>query len=435
MQKIRYIFSAGVARGRARAPSYHLSALEIPQDQSNVLRHFHLRCCPIAADVITLGYHGDQFHIVFGPINGRSLNMKNKKPYRKNPGFRIVELEKEKSKCGHCHYENKIDWLSDMPYPHQTVKSDHGDQHWIPVSFPMDCENCKQRYDHNVPIIERNGTYSLYGDEAGRIVHFQGQDIHFFCLSIVGVHERKREQLQNQLRNFKLEARPDADPSGWPHHFTELWGDSGPERKYSFDGVAQKIDYGKRFAKMIEKAQPELVCFNFSNAIVLKGSSKDKAAAIKFQKEDLFKQAILMTLDVMVMHKSNVRWYFDNVKDATDRERTEGWAEECFRGLQYTRLFTQLAAGALVPEPKFLRPGSHFLLEIADFISFWFARDFLKISQKKISEVPSAWMGKIKCYRIQENGQCDAASERGTLFLSRYFAPGNSKGRSMQMAK
>ncbi|MBK5412069.1 hypothetical protein JFU58_26530 [Pseudomonas sp. TH34] len=345
----------------------------------------------------------------------------NKKQYRKNPGLNLIELEATTSSCSACGTENAIDWLGDMKYPHEAVVPNHGDGRWIPVSVPVKCSNCMLDYHHNIPIIDRDGTWGLYGDEAGRIVEFNGKRIHFFCLTLIGLHRSKHELIKSKLNKFKLDARPDLAPETWTHHFTEIWSDSGPERRFAFPGVAEKINYGQRFAKMIKDLSPELVCFNFSSAIVLGDARKDNASAIKTQKEDLFKQALLATLDTMRINKKGVIWHFDNIKDSTSGERTEGWALECFLGLQYTRLFTYLAAGIYIPEPKFMIPGSHYLLEVADFISFCIARDFLKISQGKAGEIPSARLGKIYCYRIMEDGQPDYAFEMGSFFLKRYF--------------
>lgn len=345
----------------------------------------------------------------------------HKKQYRKNPGLILRELEGTTSHCSNCGVENAIDWLKEMKFPHEPVKPNQGDGRWIPVSIPIECSGCKLNYVYQIPVIERESTWGLYGDEAGRIVEFNGERLHFFCLTLVGLHKRKHKLLQLKLNKLKLDANPDVAPEAWTHHFTEIWSDSGPGRRFAFPGVAEKISYGQSFAKMIFDLAPELVCYNFSSAIVLSDNRRDNASAIKSQKEDLFKQALLITLDSMRANKKKVAWYFDNIKDSTSGERTEGWALECFLGLQYTPLFTYLAAGAYIPEPVFMKPGSHYLLEVADFISFCMARDFLKISEGKLGEIPSARLGKINCYRIMGNGQPDSACEMGSFFLKKYF--------------
>lgn len=346
---------------------------------------------------------------------------KHKQRYKKHPGLVLKELEHIASTCTECGASNKIDWLAEMKFPHEAIKPNDGRGRWVPVSVPMICGVCASNYSHNIPIIERECRWHIYGDEAGRTIEYRGEKIHFFCLTLVGLHNKKQDLLQSKLHQFKLEARPDLDPAAWTHHFTEIWSDSGDHRKFSFNGVNEKVKYGERFANMISDLKPELVCYNFSNAILLTDNRKENAAKIKLQKEDLFKQALLITMDSMRLNKKAVVWHFDNIKDTTLGQATEGWAMECFLGLQYTPLFTYLAAGAHIAEPEFLKPGSHYLLEIADFISFCVARDFMKIADGKLSEIPSARLGKIFCHRIMGDGQPDYSHEMASFFLKRYF--------------
>lgn len=346
---------------------------------------------------------------------------KHKQRYKKHPGLVLNELEGITSTCSECGASNKIDWLAEMKFPHEAIERDDSKVKWVPVSIPMHCAACASGYSHKIPVVERESRWHLYGDEAGRTIEYDGNKIHFFCLTLVGLHNKKHDSLQAKLRQFKLEARPELDPATWTHHFTEIWSDSGERRKFAFTGVDDKVKYGERFAKMISDLRPELACYNFSNAILLSDNRRENAANIKHQKEDLFKQALLITMDSMRSNRKTVVWKFDNVKDSTLGQVTEGWALECFLGLQYTPLFTYLAAGAYIAEPEFVKPGSHYLLEIADFISFCVARDFMKIAEGKLGEIPSARLGKIFCHRIMEGGQPDHAQEMASFFLKRYF--------------
>lgn len=346
---------------------------------------------------------------------------KHKLRHKKNPGLVLKELIGSTSTCTDCNTEKEIDWLAETKFPHEAIEPHGGGGHWVPISFSVFCSECDKYYFHEVPVVERECPWHIYGDEAGRIIEADGKRIHFFCLTLVGLHKNKHELLQKRLNKFKLEARPDLAPEDWTHHFYEIWSDSGPDRRFAFTGVDQKVRYGERLAKLISDMTPELISYNFSSAIILSDSKRENAQAIKKQKEDLFKQALLFTMHAMRENRKSAIWHFDNVKDTTLGEATEGWALECFLGLQYTPLFTYLAAGAYTPQPEFVKPGSHYLLETADFISFCVARDFLKISQGKVGEIPSARLGKMMCYRVMEDGQPDERFEMGTHFLQRYF--------------
>lgn len=120
---------------------------------------------------------------------------------------------------------------------------------------------------------------------------------------------------------------------------------------------------------------------------------KERKKVLKQQKEHVFAESILTTPKQFRCREKSVNWTFDNVQDATAGSKTEGWASECFLGLQYTRLFTWVSAGATVVEPKFAIPGSNFLLELADFISYCVARDFERAIVGQRPEFPSSLLG------------------------------------------
>jgi len=123
----------------------------------------------------------------------------------------------------------------------------------------------------------------------------------------------------------------------------------------------------------------------------------------------------------MRKNKKTARWTFDNIKDTSDGKKTEGWADECFLGLQYTRLFTYLTGGKAIVAPTFVPPGSHYLLEMADFISFCMAREFQRVSEGKNAELQSGLMGKMINQIVEANGEPIWIYENGSISISRYF--------------
>ena len=181
-----------------------------------------------------------------------------------------------------------------------------------------------------------------------------------------------------------------------------------------------KIEYAHRFADVIRGAQPGLVFFNFSSCILLTHGTRERAEAIAYQKQETFSRSVLSSLMFFREQFKTVNWTFDNVKDATHGGATEGWAEECFLGLQYTRLFTWACAGATILRPNFVKPGSHVLLEIADFISFWTAREFDKAVCGKATEMSSTALGKGTYEAILRSGDAESATSVG-LPLKKFF--------------
>jgi hypothetical protein len=210
---------------------------------------------------------------------------------------------------------------------------------------------------------------------------------------LVGLHSKKQERVRKQIERLKRSVAPSQNPDTWQHHFTEIWGSKPSSGQFNLRNKDAKITYAKKFAKIIRKARPELVSYNISGCIYVPNDQRGRKREIKAQKEELFSQSILTTLQQFRKNNKSVDWIFDNVADTTCGLRTEGWAEECFLGLQYTRLFTWLSSGAVITAPTFVPPGSHYLLEIADFISYCVARDFEKGVLESRSEFPSSLLG------------------------------------------
>lgn len=162
---------------------------------------------------------------------------------------------------------------------------------------------------------------------------------------------------------------------------------------------------------------------NVSSCIVVPEDSRERKLHIKSQKENIFSQSILATLRTFRQQNKSLNWIFDSLKDTTSGGRTEGWAAECFLGLQYTRLFTWLSAGAAIVQPTFVPPGSHFLLEVADFVSYCVARDFEKSVLGAQSEFSSSLLGNGLYQGTLGSGDVDSIWGIG-LPLRRFYGVG-----------
>ncbi len=93
--------------------------------------------------------------------------------------------------------------------------------------------------------------------------------------------------------------------------------------------------------------------------------------------------------------------------------KVEGWAEECFRGLQYTKLYIWLLAGGYIEPPSFNASGSYFLSEIADFYSFWVRRDFEKAIKKERIELGTYELGEGFYQGVLSNGDVSGRVKYG----------------------
>ena len=92
-------------------------------------------------------------------------------PYRSAPGLVPQELIDKCFKCSKCNTDVQVPWLEKMEFPRQPIKPISGDGHWVPVSFPLTCDNCSDDFDAKVTILANESKWYLYGDEAGRYIN------------------------------------------------------------------------------------------------------------------------------------------------------------------------------------------------------------------------------------------------------------------------
>jgi hypothetical protein len=204
-------------------------------------------------------------------------------------------------------------------------------------------------------------------------------------------------------------------------HFKEIWDDQN--HNFSFGSLHEKIRFANTFSHIINQARPELFTLNVSSVINVASTRRERARRIRKFQQDLFTLSLLSSLQKLRERKLCPSWIFDNIQDTSSGERTEGWAEEVFLGLQYTPLFTWLSAGATVLAPKFAKPGSHFLAEIADFISYGVAREFQKKVENIEPEFPSSGFGMGFYQSIRPDGSVDFEWSNGLPF-DKFYAKG-----------
>lgn len=312
------------------------------------------------------------------------------------------EIQDKKAICPDCKMENEISWTFKNIYPKQPIPTKDNKGHWVPTSISIECSNkkCKKQFHYPVERQKIKGEIIFYGDEAERIVKQKdvksiNTDISFFCISLVTCHSSRHEELKVRFNKIKKIILPEEEPENWTLHFKEIWSPNRKNKHKFAVSKATKIAYANEFADILREFQPELGIFNFSGVWELPDDVKARKVRLKHQKEYIYSQSLVSSLDETRLHEMKIKWFFDYKKDSTKKERKEGWADEIFLGLQYTNLFTWYSAGATVEEPNFVKPGSHFLLEIADFYSFWTARGFLQMLKNQKSELPIEKLGKI----------------------------------------
>jgi hypothetical protein len=346
-------------------------------------------------------------------------------PFRLAPGLVPEELVGKSGRCPNCGTTTPVPWADKLEFAKQPIEPIAGGGHWVPADISLTCRatDCGREYSLQIPRAPKVGTWTIFGDEAGRYISDceprSSGSLHFFCITLVGLHRRRHDRVRRQLAKIKKAIAPDRDPEAWQHHFTDIWSSDGRTGEFALRNKDEKIAHARAFAKIVRDARPELVTMNVSSCIAI-DSPSERAKAIRAQKQEMFGISLLTSLQQFRSRGLCVKWEFDNIKDASDGARTEGWAREVFLGLQYTRLLAWLSAGATVLEPRFVQPGSHYLLEIADFVSYCVARDFEKAIRGAQSEFPSSLLGNGFFQGVLRDGSIDYRWSRG-LPLNEFF--------------
>lgn len=299
-------------------------------------------------------------------------------------------------------------WVERMEFPKHPVEDGSG-RSWVPVSFPMVCDWCSARFHVPVRKLPNKSNWTLYGDEASRYISGHNLPsvsgaINLHCITLVGLHHKRRSRVEKQIAHLKKSISPDRHPDDWSLHFREIWAFRPDDKEFTFQSKASKIDFAKEMARIIREARPELATLNYSGCIIASDDKRVRRREIKMQIQDLFAFSLLSSLQLLRSLELTPRWVFDNIQDTSERAKVEGWAEEVFLGLQYTRLFAWLSAGSTVLAPEFHKPGAHYLSEIADFVSYCAARDFEKAIKGERSEFPSSLLGRGFYQGVMQDG-------------------------------
>jgi hypothetical protein len=90
------------------------------------------------------------------------------------------------------------------------------------------------------------------------------------------------------------------------------------------------------------------------------------------------------------------RYTFDADKAVgDDRAVIQQWARNAFLGSERQLMYLYLSHGLPVPEPEFVKQGSHICLELSDFVAFVVAREVFCWQNNQQSDYLSSDFGKV----------------------------------------
>lgn len=296
--------------------------------------------------------------------------------------------------CGHCGQHFTPAWLTPRPYPMGSIEAQGGC--WVRLSAQDKCPSCDRLTEIALPVKERKAVVPLFGDEAVRDLSDEGALL--FTYSLIGASKPFVAEIEEQIKGLKRRLRPALSPDEWKIHMTVLW--SGQQRRkrpeFSDWGKSETDALITGIGDILSRAGPKL----FKYSIVLAGKPVDENAQEGF-KDHVQKEAyvllVMRVIDAITDLGGQPVLHFDSQKAAKADVVIHQWARDTFRNGQGNLLYSFLSHSIFVPEPIFVPPASHPLLEVADFMSFAVARHHFRAYQGAVSEIDLRVLGQV-CY-------------------------------------
>jgi hypothetical protein len=273
---------------------------------------------------------------------------------------------------------------------------------WVLVSTQVKCPFCVGHGMLSIPSVPSTGFVYLFGDEANR--SHAGQEV--FTYSLVGAGAYYIADIVEKITRFKTKWEPARDPKSWRMHMREAWsGDGRLEHPvyHNWDFV-KVMRYIEDILGIIDELQKPLLIYN----VTVAGTEH-----VSQLRDTAYTALLMSTIDRLTSQGGEPHFVFDAERVCGEGVAIAGWADRLLDVKQRTLLYAFLARGQVVPDPRFVEPGSHPCLELADFISFWIARYHLRKWQGKESEVATERLGRINYLGMTKNGNFYSVQQKG----------------------
>lgn len=253
----------------------------------------------------------------------------------------------------------------------------------IPISTNITCPICNSDFQTDLPVKEEKRKFYIFGDES-----FRGDDGKsdkmIVNYSLVAVNCKRILEVEDEILQFKLNEFPKILPNNWKIHLKEMVS-STHRMKNEFFKNLDYINDIKPFIenlfqfinRLIENDSISVYTVTMSHKFPRNLSYKNRKNEEKKIKELTYELAILYTTDFLTNSEINPCFIFDS-----DRKNDKSilikqeWAENIFYSSQFSLACAYFLKGINVVPPKFIKPASRPVLELADFICYLTAKYF-----------------------------------------------------------
>lgn len=303
--------------------------------------------------------------------------------------------------CPRCRVQFMPNWLKTRGFPMGSIEAKGG--YWVRLTAQERCPACEHLVEITLPVVKRRDVVLLFGDEAARLLTDIGGLLYTY--SLIGTSKPFIGDIENDIRQLKLDLCPDLDPGEWKIHMTVIWSGQQRRKYREFrDWDKQKVDQLiGGVGEIIRGAGNKLFKYN----IVLAGQPQNQEEKRKFEdyvQHEAYILLLVQVIDNITGLGGQPVIHFDAQKPTKANTVIHQWARDAFQHGQGNLLYSFLSHSIFVPEPVFVPPASHPLLEIADFMSFTVARHHYRVYNKAQPEIDLRVLGQVMYMTFSHDG-------------------------------
>ena len=290
-----------------------------------------------------------------------------------------------------CNTSFNIPWHTKRP-PLTPVVPNRGPGLWIPIAATLQCPKCGVDCNLPLPVVKRRGANRVFADEAFR----SSEKWQVIVYAFVATADGHFAELDQRICSIKNAILPGISPSNWKLHFKILTHGDLRNKDATLSRLTQTdvTNLTNALFELVSNAVGKMTV-TVAATIQRNAPNSQKGRLLKLSQRNLLTFSLLYLIDLSTGQGIKPEFIFDSDRLLKEVQSSDGWIPDLFEGSTLSLLYPFLSHGISVPKPLLVQPGSHIMLELADFIAFAVARDISNTLLKKIDMYSSKRLGKI----------------------------------------
>jgi len=307
------------------------------------------------------------------------------------PGFLPLEIANLKAQCPTCSSWLAPDLWTERQFEfgpiHEIEDPEAGAWHRVSEGAFCRCGTTVQ-----IPINYKKLDWRInfFGDESGR----QIGDLEYIGYSLIGMRDAGVEKFRKNLIELKLKHVPDNDPEVWKIHTKDILNG----RTRIVHGIYKQISDVAAFindcADLLASMDDECIKVHAMGVIRPERNKKEKRKSLNFALKTVHSAAISYAIYSSTDIGLKPTFVLDSIAPFKGDDHFEEWSQGTYLNSKRYLVHEYLSHCNDIDCPKFVPPGSHACLEIADFHAYMTARSIFKRAKNEQPELPLSRLGR-----------------------------------------